>query len=254
MKHSTIRLQKYLSQAGVASRRKAEELIARGLVRVDGRVVTTPGVTVDPETASVEVNGLPVQSEKKIYILLHKPAGYLCALKDRFGRPLVTDLVRDIPQRTYHVGRLDLDSEGLLFLTNDGDFAQRLTHPRHQVEKTYRLKLRGPLDNREAEMLINGLRLDDGFQTAPARVKILARDRRRIEISIREGKKRQVKRMLKAVGNEVIYLKRVAIGPLKLGRLKKGKWRGLKPGEISILKSAARKDNKTTKAPKKTKV
>lgn len=239
MKHSTMRLQKYLSQAGVASRRKAEELIARGLVRVDGRVVTTPGITVDPETASVEVNGLPVQSEIKIYLLLNKPAGYLCALKDRFGRPLVTDLIRDISQRVYHVGRLDLDSEGLLILTNDGDFAQRLTHPRHQIEKTYRLKLRGPLDNRAAEMLGKGPRLDDGFRTAPARVKILSRDRSRIEVSIREGKKRQVKRMLKAVGNEVIYLKRVAIGPLPLGDLPRGKWRKLTPREIETLKNTA---------------
>lgn len=225
----------------MASRRKAEELIALGLVKVDGRVVTMPGVTVDPETASVEVNGLPVQSEKKIYLLLNKPAGYLCALKDRFGRPLVTDLTQDISQRVYHVGRLDLDSEGLLILTNDGDFAQRLTHPRHQIGKTYRLKLCGPLDNRAAEMLRKGLRLDDGFQTAPARVKILSRDRSRIEVSIREGKKRQVKRMLKAVGNEVIYLKRVAIGPVTLGRLEGGAWRYLTTGEIQALKTTTEK-------------
>jgi len=239
MKTKKIRLQKYLSRAGVASRRKAEELIAGGLVRVDGRIVTTPGVTVAPETTSVEVNGLPVQSEKKIYLLLNKPAGYLCALKDRFGRPLVTDLIRDISQRVYHVGRLDLDSEGLLLLTNDGDFAQRLTHPRHQIDKTYLINLRGPLDNRAAEMLRKGPRLDDGFQTAPARVKILNRDRTRIEVSIREGKKRQVKRMLKAVGNKVIYLKRVAIGTVALGDLPRGKWRKLTTREIETLKNMA---------------
>lgn len=230
-----MRLQKFLSRAGVASRRKGEELIASGRVRVDGRTVTEPGTAVDPEIDTVEVDGREVKAEEKAYILLHKPAGYLCALEDRFGRPLVTDLLRDIPQRLYHVGRLDLDSEGLLLLTNDGDFAQRLTHPRHRVEKTYRVRLRAPLSGAAAEKLRRGLELEDGFRTAPARVKLLSADRREAEIVIREGKKRQVKRMLKAVGNRVTYLKRTAIGPLSLGDLEKGKWRRLTAEEVALI-------------------
>ena len=197
------------------------------------------GTVVEPEKDTVKVDGRVVTPENNIYIILHKPSGYLCSMKDNFGRPLVTDLIRDIPRRIYHVGRLDLDSEGLLIMTNDGFFGQMLTHPGHRVDKTYRVKLRHPLDNQRVEQLIRGVEIDDGVVTAPARVRILSRDRRRIEIIIREGKKRQVKRMLRAVGNRVTYLKRVAIGPVQLGDLPRGKWRELTFREIQDLKNAA---------------
>ena len=235
-----IRLQKYLSRAGVASRREAEQWISLGRISVNDRIVTEQGMVVDPEEDMVEVDGRVVTPQKNIYIILHKPSGYLCSMKDNFGRPLVVDLIRDIPQRIYHVGRLDLDSEGLLIMTNDGSFGQMLTHPGHQVDKTYRVKFRHPLDNQKVKQLSQGVEIDDGVVTAPARIRILSRDRRRIEIIIREGKKRQVKRMLRAVGNRVTSLKRVAIGPVQLGDLPRGKWRKLTSREIQALKSEAK--------------
>lgn len=231
-----MRLHKFLSRAGVASLRKAEEMISRGRVRVNGRVVTAPGTAIDPEKDRVEADGRTVRAEKKVYLLLHKPAGYLCSLKDRFGRSLVTGLIRNIPERVYHVGRLDLDSEGMLLLTNDGEFALKLTHPRHEIEKTYQIRLRDPLSGGAAGKIRRGVILEDGFRTAPARVRILSADRRQAEITIREGKKRQVKRMLEAVGNRVIYLKRTAIGSLRLGDLEKGKWRKLTPEEVALIR------------------
>lgn len=234
-----IRLQKYLSRAGVASRRGAEQWISLGRISVNDRIVTEPGTVVDPEKDTVKVDGKVVTPQKNTYIILHKPSGYLCSMADNFGRPLVTDLIRDIPQRIYHVGRLDLDSEGLLVMTNDGSFSQLLTHPGRQVDKTYWVNLRHPLDNQRVEELSQGVELDDGFVTSPARIKIISRDRRRVEIIIREGKKRQVKRMLRAVGNRVIYLKRIAIGPIQLGDLARGKWRKLTPLEIQTLKNTA---------------
>jgi len=235
-----IRLQKYLSQAGVASRREAEKWIAQGRISVNNRIVIEQGTGVNPEKDKVEVDGRLVTPQKNTYIILHKPSGYLCSMKDDFGRPLVTDLIGDIPQRIYHVGRLDLDSEGLLIMTNDGSFGQLLTHPGHQVDKSYRVNLRYPLDNQRVEKLSQGVELDDGFLTSPARIRIISRDRRRVEIIIREGKKRQVKRMLRSVGNRVTYLKRVAVGPVQLGDLPRGKWRELTPGEIQALKKAAK--------------
>lgn len=230
-----MRLQKFLSQAGIASRRKAEEMIAQGRVRVNGRVVSEPGTVIDLAKDRVEVGGREVKVEAKIHILLNKPAGYLCALEDRFRRPLVTDLVQNIPERIYHVGRLDLDSEGMLLLTNDGDFALKLTHPRYGIAKTYQIRLRDPLSGEAAEKLRRGLTLENGFRTSPGQVKILSGDRREVELTIWEGKKRQVKRMLQAVGNRVTYLKRTAIGPLQLGDLEKGKWRKLTMAEVTLL-------------------
>lgn len=230
-----MRLQKFLSRAGIASRRKAEEMIAQGRVRVNGRVVSEPGTVIDPAKDRVEVGGREVKVEEKIHILLNKPAGYLCALEDRFRRPLVTDLVQNIPERIYHVGRLDLDSEGMLLLTNDGDFALKLTHPRYGIAKTYQIRLRDSLSGEAAEKLRRGLTLENGFRTSPGQVKILSGDRREVELTIWEGKKRQVKRMLQAVGNRVTYLKRTAIGPLQLGDLEKGKWRKLTMAEVTLL-------------------
>ncbi len=238
-----MRLHKFLSRSGVASLRKAEEMIAAGRVRVNGQVVAGPGAAVDPARDRVEADGREVKVEEPVYLLLNKPAGYLCALADRFGRPLVTDLLRDIPERVYHVGRLDLDSEGMLLLTNDGDFALKLTHPRHEIEKTYRIRLHAPLSGAEAEKLRRGVSLENGFRTAPARVKILSADRREAEITIREGKKRQVKRMLQAVGNRVTYLKRTAIGPLGLGKLARGEWRRLTAEEVALFRGKTDPDS-----------
>lgn len=234
-----MRLQKFLSQAGVASRRKAEECIAQRRISVNGQVVTKPGTVVAPEEDTVAVDGKLVTSQKKVYIVLHKPSGYLSSLRDQFGRPIITDLIRDIPHRVYHVGRLDLDSEGLLILTNDGAFSQLLTHPRHQIDKVYQVRLRSPLNKGMVARLRGGVELDDGYKTAPALIKILPGPGHQVEITIREGKKRQVKRMLRAVNNRVTYLKRIAVGPLKLGNLPRGKWRWLTPGEIATLKNAA---------------
>lgn len=230
-----MRLHKYLSRAGTTSRRKAEELIAAGRVRVNGRAVTRPGTTVDPDRDVVEVDGRLVRPEEKVYILLHKPAGFLCSLEDRFRRPLVTGLLPEIIERIYPVGRLDLDSEGLLLLTNDGDFALKLTHPRHGIEKTYEIRLRDPLSPAGEAKLRQGVTLEDGFRAGAAGVRIIAPDRREAEVTIREGKKRQVKRMLEAVGNRVTYLKRTAVGPLRLGDLEKGEWRRLTPEEVALF-------------------
>lgn len=239
MENRKIKLQKYISQAGISSRRGAEQLIAKGLVSVNKQIVTEPGIEVDPEKDKIEVKGEKITPQSKTYIALHKPAGYLCSMNDNFGRPLVTELVREIPQRIYHVGRLDLHSEGLLIMTNDGSLSQLLTHPGHQIDKTYLVKLRYPLDNQKMKELSRGVTLDDGFTTSPARIRIVSRDRRKIEIIIREGKKRQVKRMLRAVGNRVTYLKRTSIGPVQLGELPRGKWRELGFQEIRALKRLA---------------
>jgi len=234
-----IRLQKYLSRAGVTSRREAEKWISLGRISVNDRIVTEQGSVVDPAEDTVKVDGRLVTPQKNIYIILHKPSGYLCSMKDNFGRPLVTDLIDDIPQRIYHVGRLDLDSEGLLIMTNDGAFSQLLAHPGHRVNKSYLVKLRHPLDNQGLKKLRQGVELDDGFITSPASIRILSRDRCRVEVIIREGKKRQVKRMMRSVGNRVTYLKRVAVGPVQLGTLPRGKWRKLTPREIQSLKNTA---------------
>ncbi len=236
-KGDKIRLQKYLSQAGVASRREAEKLIAKGLVKVNGRTVTEMGCKVEEGKDTVAVRGERISPETKKYILRHKPAGYICSLKDGYRRPLVTELIKGVPERLYPVGRLDLDSEGLLILSNDGDFCQKLTHPRYRVEKTYRVRLRYPLTSTGAGRLEMGVVMENGYRTAPARVRVVARDRKTVEVTIREGKKRQVKRMLLAVNNRVDYLKRVAVGPIKLGDLGRGRWRKLKPAEVAALKA-----------------
>ena len=221
----------------MASRREAEKLIGKGQVKVNGRTVTEMGTKVEAGKDTVAVRGERISPEKKKYLLLHKPAGYICSLKDGYQRPLATELIEGVPERLYPVGRLDLDSEGLLILSNDGDFCQKLTHPRYRVEKTYRVSLRHPLTSAGAGQLERGTVLENGYRTAPARVRIVTRDRKSVEVTIREGKKRQVKRMFLSLNNRVNYLKRVAIGPIKLGDLGRGKWRKLKLSEIAALKA-----------------
>jgi 23S rRNA pseudouridine2605 synthase len=233
---SEIRLQKFLADAGVASRRKCEEMIASGIVKVNGIVVTEPGTKVDG-SKDISLNDIPVRSgTKKVYILLNKPVGYISSAKDQFSRKTVVDLV-DIKERVYPVGRLDYDTSGLIILTNDGEFANILMHPRHEIDKTYRAVIKGMLNEKQIEMLRCGLDIG-GYITAPAGVRIIkAEDRESIiEITIHEGKNRQVRRMFEAAGHVVLRLKRVAIGQVTIGGLEEGKWRNLSKREIDMLK------------------
>ena len=225
-----MRLAKYLAHGGVASRRRAEDIIGKGLVTVDGEVVTDPARDVT-EADDVRVNGAPVGAEAREVWAVNKPAGVVSTAREPGARPAVVSLV-DSPARLYPVGRLDADSTGLLLLTNDGELANRLTHPRYGVAKTYRARLAKPIGTAEIARLRTGVELEDG-PTAPARVERLGP--REIEIELREGRNRQVRRMVEKVGNRVVALRRVAFGPLSLGRLKEGQSRRLGEGEIARL-------------------
>jgi 23S rRNA pseudouridine2605 synthase len=228
-----VRLAKYLAHAGVASRRASEQIIAAGRVRVRGKVVTDPARDVD-ETVEVTVDGRPVTVAERPHLVyvLNKPAGVVATARDPQGRPTVVEYV-DETERLYPVGRLDVDTTGLILLTNDGELANRLTHPRYGVEKTYRVKVvKPPVKPAELEQLRTGVKLEDGM-TAPAKVRRVKADT--IEITIREGRNRQVRRMIEAVGHRVHSLQRIAFGPLRLGALQEGQSRRLKPGEIAAL-------------------
>ncbi|BCV21514.1 pseudouridine synthase [Moorella sp. Hama-1] len=232
-----MRLQKYLALAGVASRRRAEELIRAGRVRVNGQVITAMGVQVEPGKDRVAVDGRPVGlTEKKYYVLLYKPAGYVTTAADPRGRPKVTDLVRDIPARLYPVGRLDYATEGLLLLTNDGELTLRLTHPRYGVNKTYLALVRGLPDANTIAHLGRGVNLEDG-PTAPARVHLrrAGKSEALLELTIREGRNREVRRMLAAVGHPVLHLRRTRLAFLTLAGLKPGTYRHLTPAEVEGL-------------------
>jgi 23S rRNA pseudouridine2605 synthase len=231
------RLQKVLAKAGIASRRKAEELIREGRVRVDGTVITEMGILVDPDIQAVECDGIPVAAqEKKIYILLHKPAGFLSTVHDPQGRPIVTDLLQNIKERVYPVGRLDLDTEGALLLTNDGELSQKILHPSHEVNKTYIAKVRGKPNSKKLAALSRGIELE-GRKTWPAEIEVLHVEPQAttIKIVIHEGRKRQVRKMFEAVGHPVLQLKRTAYGHLELGDLASGKYRFLTPEDIKMI-------------------
>lgn len=233
------RLQKFLAHAGIASRRACEELIARGVVKVNGEVIREMGVKVDPEKDTVHVSGKVVNSpEEKIYILLNKPKGYVTTLSDPQGRPKVTDLLAGVSERVYPVGRLDFDTQGLLLLTNDGEITYALTHPRHKVGKTYVALVKGAPDKDKLKRFQKGLKLADGL-TAPARVKLLKKqgNNAQLEIIIYEGKNRQVRRMCETIGHPVLELKRVAMGFLRLEGIEEGKFRLLDRDEIRKLKA-----------------
>jgi 23S rRNA pseudouridine2605 synthase len=228
-----VRLAKYLAHGGIASRRKSEELIAKGLVTVGGEVVVDPARDVD-EGDDVRVDGAPVAAEKAEAWAVNKPAGVVSTAREPGARRAVVELV-DSTARLYPVGRLDADSTGLLLLTNDGALANRLTHPRYEVPKTYRARLAKPPRERELARLREGVELEDG-PTAPAKVrKVGDRD---IEIVLREGRNRQVRRMVEAVGNRVVALKRVGFGPLRLGDLAEGQARRLSASEVKMLRAA----------------
>jgi 23S rRNA pseudouridine2605 synthase len=228
-------LARYLAHAGVASRRAAEKLIADGRVRVGGQVVTDPARDVDG-ASGVEVDGAAVAPEPREVWLVNKPAGVVSTASDTHGRPIVTGLVES-PRRLYPVGRLDADTTGLILLTNDGELANRLTHPRYGVRRVYRARVEdGPVPERALRALRQGVELEDG-RTSPARVRQVAPGL--LELTIREGRKRQVRRMCEAVGHPVVALERVAFGPLRLGSLGEGKARPLSPAEVERLRKAA---------------
>ena len=237
------RLQKILSQAGIASRRAAERLIADGRVSVNGHTVQTMGVKADPATDDIRVDGRRIKAVARLrYILLNKPKGYVTTRSDPQRRSTVIDLLHGVREYIYPVGRLDYDSEGLLLLTNDGDLAARLTHPRHGFERTYEARVAGMPDEHALERLRSGIPLD-GHRTMPATV-VLVNERRRdrdgvLLITIREGRNRQVRRMCEAVGHPVQSLKRTRIGPIADRRLKTGEWRELTPDEVATLKSGS---------------
>lgn len=236
------RLQKVLARSGVASRRAAEEMIRAGRVRVGGQVVTQLGARVTPGRDAIEVDGrlLPAP-ERKRYLILNKPRGYVTTLHDPQGRPTVADLVAREKQRLFPVGRLDADTEGLLILTNDGALAHALTHPSRGVEKEYVVRVRGLPPERVLARLRHGVELDDGL-TAPARVRLLGHNSQQasLALTIHEGRNRQVRRMLEAVGYPVLTLCRVRIGPLLLQRLPPGAYRELSGKEVAALWRAAR--------------
>lgn len=225
-----MRLAKYLAHGGVASRRRAEDILAKGLVTVGGEVVTDPARDVT-DADDVRVNGAPVGAEAREVWAVNKPTGVVSTAREPGARPAVVSLV-DSPARLYPVGRLDADSTGLLLLTNDGELANRLTHPRYGVAKTYRARLAKPISAAEISRLRAGIELEDG-PTAPARVERLGP--REIELELREGRNRQVRRMVEAVGNRVVALRRVAFGSLPLGGLPEGEARRLGEGEIAKL-------------------
>ncbi len=231
------RLQKLISRSGLMSRRKAEEAIRQGQVTVDGRPAQL-GESADPEREEIRVAGEPISFSSPVRtLMLNKPTGYICSMKDPQGRRVVSDLLPDEFGRLYPVGRLDYNTEGLLLLTNDGALAQHLTHPRHHVPKTYLVKVRGYLGLPGQKKLESGVRLDDGL-TAPAKISNLRRSGRNcwFELTLREGRNRQVRRMCEAVGLPVVRLKRVALGGLSLGELESGTCRLLTEGELVDLK------------------
>jgi len=235
------RLQKYMARAGVASRRKCEEMIVAGRVRVNGEVVTALGTKVIPGRDVVEVDGRPVDPPRRlVYYILNKPKGVISSVSDPRGRPTVVDLVNS-PHRIYPVGRLDYDSEGLVLLTNDGELTYKLTHPACEVDKVYEVLVSGVPSESKLDILRRGVRLEDGL-TAPARVRVLGSVPGGciLEVCIHEGRNRQVRRMMAAVGHEVRALKRVALGPLRLGDLKAGEYRQLSPAEVRRLKGSLR--------------
>lgn len=236
-----MRLQKYLSMAGVTSRRAGEQMIRDGRVKVNGITVMEMGTLVDPEKDRVEVDNRPVRpAQANTYLLLYKPEGYLTTMKDPFGRPTIRELVADAGTRVFPVGRLDMDTSGLLVLTDDGELANRLTHPSFGMEKEYLARVHGLPSMETLNQLARGVKLEDGM-TAPAQVRLVkgGRPTSVVSLTIKEGRNRQVRRMMAAVGHKVVSLKRVRFGPLTLTGMKAGEWRKLTAAELAQLKRAA---------------
>jgi pseudouridine synthase len=235
-----MRINKFLAKAGIASRRSADILVEQGRVAVNGHKVIQLGVQVDENRDEVTFDGKPVRiSPRLIYLMLHKPASCLVTSRDEFGRPTVIDLVREYGKKVKPVGRLDFNSSGLLLLTNDGELAFRLTHPRFHIDKIYQVKCEHLLSDDQISRLESGVELDDEL-TAPARVELVSRSPgfSQFRITIHEGRKRQVRRMCQAVGSKVLALKRIAFGALLLGDLRVGTFRHLTDKEIAMLKGS----------------
>ncbi len=231
-----VRLQKYLAEAGIASRRRCEELIEAGQVSVNGKPSRVLGIKIDPQRDSVTLDGKPVVLDQKVYIALHKPVGCVCTNSDTHGRPLAVDLLpRSLP-RLYTVGRLDKDSEGLLFLTNDGTFSLRLTHPRYKMRKTYFVEVEGELKKAEIARLLKGVRSDGELLRAEKIFQVRAQAHNtELRLILSEGKKRQIRRMMAVVGHPVKRLVRLAVGPIELGNLATSQWRHLTHEEVDKL-------------------
>jgi 23S rRNA pseudouridine2605 synthase len=228
-----------MALCGVASRRKSDELIKNKKVKVNGDIVDELGLDIDINKDIVEVNGEKIYLEdKKVYLMLNKPEGYVTTVKDQFNRKKVLDLVKNIDERIYPIGRLDYETSGLLLLTNDGKLTYKLTHPKHEIVKTYIGKLKGIPSESKIKEFEKGLKIED-YTTAPAKFKIIKKDKNSsiCEMKIYEGKNRQIRKMCRAIGHPVLSLKRVSMGNIKLGNLKNGEWRYLTEDEIKYLKS-----------------
>jgi 23S rRNA pseudouridine2605 synthase len=235
------RLQKILSKAGVSSRRAAEKMIAEGRISVNRIVVTGPGTKADPEKDEIRVDGRLVSLEtERIYLMLHKPKGYVTTLSDPQGRPIVTDLLNGVAARVYPVGRLDYDSEGLLILTNDGEFAQRLQHPRYGIPKTYRVKVEGRFSKGELKALEKGIDLPDG-RFAPAEVQLEKTNPGStwLTLTLTDGRNRVIRRVFDSIGHSVTRLIRVAVADITLASLREGTWRMMTPREVERLLALA---------------
>lgn len=232
------RLQKVMAHAGVASRRKSEEIIKQGRVKVNGEIVTEMGIKVEPEVDEIEVDGNIISKEKKVYLLLYKPLGYVTTADDPRGRKTVLDLIDDVKQRIYPVGRLDYNTSGLLLLTNDGQLTYVLTHPSYEIEKTYLVEAKGYVDDNKLEKLEKGIKLSDGI-TAPARIELKDRDSfiTKFTLTIHEGRNRQVRRMCKKVSNPVKSLQRIKFANLSLKGLEPGDYRELTTKELKKLQN-----------------
>jgi len=252
-----VRLQKYLAECGIASRRKSEEYITAGLVMVNGEVVTELGTKIDPEKDKVEVKSkagnimqivndiestenkkYEVKPEQKVYILLNKPVGYVTTVNDEKGRSTVMELLKDVKEKVVPVGRLDMFTSGLLLFSNDGEFINKVTHPKHETTKTYIVKTRGVPKEKDLEKLRNGIKIED-YVTSPAKVDLLLKDNTnniaRIWIQIHEGRNRQVRKMCEAIGLSVIALKREGVGDLTCEGVNRGEWRYLTPEEVNNI-------------------
>ena len=234
-----VRLQKFLADCGIASRRKAEEYITQGKVKVNGKVISELGTKINPNIDEVYFNNQKLSiEEQKVYILLNKPIGYVTTVNDQFRRDTVLDLVKGINKRIVPVGRLDMYTSGALILTNDGDFIYKVTHPSHEINKTYNVTIRGNITDIEINQLKNGIKIED-YITKPAKVKILKIDREknlsRIEITIHEGKNRQIRKMCEAIDKKVIALHRSKIGNINVKNMKLGEWRYLTEKEINNI-------------------
>ncbi len=235
-----IRLQKYISDCGIMSRRAAEVKISTGKVKINGKVAKL-GQKIDPEKDKVEIDGKPLRIQRKstyTYVLLNKPRGYLSSVSDDRGRKCVTELVSNIKLRLYPVGRLDMDSDGLLLMTNDGDLTNRLTHPRHEIPKIYRVKVK-PAPSKEQMAILTSAIVIDGYKIHPAEVEILTSNEENaiLLIKLYEGRNRQIRKMCEAADLGVLWLTRIAIGELDMGNLQRGKWRYLTEDEIAYLKN-----------------